>query len=513
MSEGKRGWKWWQKTGLAVCLSVAIALALFCSAGKPWIRPLPGVRVEMSRPPVQEGDLGPDSAYRLLLEAVRIPRGIDATAGKPRIWSGDWREALGKFRLHDWHSEPPPPAPVVPAPRDHPALAADAPWTREQCEDIQRLAQLYEPRLAILDQALAAPDPQMPTPGSPDFEAPYSAGTRNLILWLAVSSHYRAATGDYAGCAQDLDRALGMGNLVSRGTAVLLHLRGMACSSMAADAAWTITTHDATPASALRDMARSFLKRADEAEPFAEALRAEALLDMGMARDVYRDGSLERLNGDGVSLRGRLYFLLARLRGSTPASTQANLCAYYQHLVAPAQKPYSKAVQAEHKAFHDAFRRTLQRYNREPLLARDPVGLVVAASISDGISPHQLHSRFAQRDAILRGMGLFCAIQAYRREHGSLPKTLDQLVPDYLPRVPKDPFGGKPFRYLKSGVPGLPEDAWAVYSIGEDFTDDGGSAHSVGSPRTAYLSNPDLVWPSCPYPPLPEPGGGSMAEP
>jgi hypothetical protein len=104
---------------------------------------------------------------------------------------------------------------------------------------------------------------------------------------------------------------------------------------------------------------------------------------------------------------------------------------------------------------------------------------------------------------VLRGAALFLAIKAYGKEHGALPQTLAKLVPDYLPRIPKDPFDGKPFRYLRSGVPGLPPKAWAVYSIGEDFTDDGGKAQSVGEARRKRVANPDLVWPSQPYPPGP----------
>jgi hypothetical protein len=98
------------------------------------------------------------------------------------------------------------------------------------------------------------------------------------------------------------------------------------------------------------------------------------------------------------------------------------------------------------------------------------------------------------------GMALHCAIRAYQKDHGLPPERLDQLVPDYLPRLPNDPFSGKPFRYLKSHVPNLPEHAWAVYSVGPDFSDDGGTAHVCGTmPNSAGPAKTDLVWPSTPY--------------
>jgi hypothetical protein len=57
------------------------------------------------------------------------------------------------------------------------------------------------------------------------------------------------------------------------------------------------------------------------------------------------------------------------------------------------------------------------------------------------------------------------ALTAFRAETGDLPRSLDQLVPDYLPAVPEDRFDGKPLRYSAA--------SGTVYSIGEDFKDDG----------------------------------------
>jgi hypothetical protein len=44
------------------------------------------------------------------------------------------------------------------------------------------------------------------------------------------------------------------------------------------------------------------------------------------------------------------------------------------------------------------------------------------------------------------------AIEAYRLDHGQLPKSLDQLAGDYLDAVPKDPYSGEAFVYFPTGV-------------------------------------------------------------
>jgi hypothetical protein len=49
-----------------------------------------------------------------------------------------------------------------------------------------------------------------------------------------------------------------------------------------------------------------------------------------------------------------------------------------------------------------------------------------------------------------------------------LPDQLSELVQDYLPAVPIDPFDGQPIRYRRT------DDGFLLYSVGADRTDDGG---------------------------------------
>lgn len=62
------------------------------------------------------------------------------------------------------------------------------------------------------------------------------------------------------------------------------------------------------------------------------------------------------------------------------------------------------------------------------------------------------------------------ALRIYELDHGGLPETLEVLVPDYLPRLPEDPFAapGATFHYR----PGIP--TGVLYSISHNGEDDGG---------------------------------------
>jgi hypothetical protein len=82
----------------------------------------------------------------------------------------------------------------------------------------------------------------------------------------------------------------------------------------------------------------------------------------------------------------------------------------------------------------------------------------------------------ARRDALVTAI----AAERYRLKAGAFPTKLDELVPDYLPAVPTDPFSGQPLRMLAS-----PEEV-AIYSVGINGTDDQGVENE-------HRGEPDIV--------------------
>jgi hypothetical protein len=60
------------------------------------------------------------------------------------------------------------------------------------------------------------------------------------------------------------------------------------------------------------------------------------------------------------------------------------------------------------------------------------------------------------------------ALRCYRADKSCVPARLEDLVPDYLRRVPEDPFLGRPLIYRPEGT------NWLLYSVGPDGVDDGG---------------------------------------
>ena len=79
------------------------------------------------------------------------------------------------------------------------------------------------------------------------------------------------------------------------------------------------------------------------------------------------------------------------------------------------------------------------------------------------------------------------ALLMYQARNGRHPKTLNALVPEYIPAIPRDPFDGKPLRYNSKKK--------IIYSVGFNLKDDGGAANKNVFMRDRRNSNnkKDLV--------------------
>lgn len=102
----------------------------------------------------------------------------------------------------------------------------------------------------------------------------------------------------------------------------------------------------------------------------------------------------------------------------------------------------------------------------------------------------QYYKEKAQTEALIAVL----AIRRYKNDTGQLPETLDILVAkDYLRSVPRDPYSGNSLIYKLTDV------GFKLYSVGKDFTDNGGCIDKNTSflPEISlHFESPDVVyWP------------------
>jgi hypothetical protein len=97
------------------------------------------------------------------------------------------------------------------------------------------------------------------------------------------------------------------------------------------------------------------------------------------------------------------------------------------------------------------------------------------------------------------------ALHRYKKRHSSWPRSLDELVPEFLPEVPRCTFTGKPLGML------INDAGPVLYSVGPDMEDDGGMPTDVpfgeygmgpaDISRAIHEGNPDgldgdwILWP------------------
>lgn len=68
------------------------------------------------------------------------------------------------------------------------------------------------------------------------------------------------------------------------------------------------------------------------------------------------------------------------------------------------------------------------------------------------VSVNELLREYCDTEAVRRATLIRTALAACRAEHGEYPEALSALAPDYLAKVPIDPYDMQPFRYVPKGL-------------------------------------------------------------
>jgi hypothetical protein len=210
-----------------------------------------------------------------------------------------------------------------------------------------------------------------------------------------------------------------------------------------------------------------------------------ALLSEAESRDTFARGI--------AAERCSMVDLMEKLRRDAPNAIPQNLSAtlprrwawyygsafgwYHELELLQAYDALLKAAQAPVDEAFDQQEAAAARLSEASLLPGAAVLFPFPVVLYDPPHPRARHA------ALLRCARAALAVERYRIAQGDLPETLEVLVPEYLPAVPLDPFGGGPLRYR------LLDKCYVVYSVGVDRKDDGGRAER---PRFEGVRKGDL---------------------
>jgi hypothetical protein len=290
----------------------------------------------------------------------------------------------------------------------------------------------------------------IPLPGVQSIRA----GARMLQL----EAYVRAHRGDSAGAAESIHTGFKLARSLEREPILVSQLVYIACDGVAIEPVRTLLPHVEFSEEDLIRLQED-LRSAQYGEGMHEALVGERVFGIMMFNDP---GSM---GGPPGGWSGKLWRLTQR-KGFT---------FYLEHmdrLIEAVNQPWPFALGVAEQAEVE-LNETIEggsglgkmRYMFVALAAP-----ALSAAVSAG----------ARAEAWSEAADTAIAIERYRRGHDRLPERLEALVPGFLPRVPSDPFDGKPLRYVVEG-----ED-YLIYSVGPNRIDDGGQGDASGEPDLVF---------------------------
>ena len=306
---------------------------------------------------------------------------------------------------------------------------------------------------------------QAPPIRSFKFTYPEYQKERALARFLALQAQVKAQQGDWNGAVNaDLD-AIQMGETMPHGGSLIAMLVGIACESIGRRRAWGAVPHlNAVQAFAaeqrLEHIRTAHVPTADVIQEDKWARQASL---MQLMRANWPSSFVSMMNSEepdnGSSTPQFAQWLFGtRIRFTGKRTIMANYSTYMDKSIANARQPYAAHLP-------------------DPPMPTDPVNTVLL--------PEFENLRLAEVNADTQN-ALFLttlALQAYHQNHHAYPASLSQLVPQYLPAVPTDPFAlSGSVRYKPLGS------RYLLYSVGPDGKDDGGQAifdHSLPAPTTS----------------------------
>ena len=294
--------------------------------------------------------------------------------------------------------------------------------------------------------------------------AKVAAGERLLALSVRVN----LAEGKPEAAAEDCARMLALARSVHDEPILISTLVEIASTALSLKQLSAMMDTADVPADTLRK-ASAILGNIEDREQLARALRAERCMGLAMGGLATLDmGYLSELPPKlRPSFRGRVLGFLFK-----PLILHDGL--YYLDLM-DSQIELAKQGSWEGKARQAGLKAVEETLSKDRWRSPFFLALVIPAlSRSQAVFEHGIARKGCAKLAI--------ALRLYRMKNQAYPERLSQLTPEFIDKLPVDPFSGKDFVYRTEGK------GFIVYSVGPNGVDDGG----VEDPKNHDAG--DIIW-------------------
>ncbi len=290
---------------------------------------------------------------------------------------------------------------------------------------------------------------------------------------LDYHAAFQCWRGNHTDAIDDGMLMMRLGRRVSTAPVLISGMVGIAIQSIAAKRFGGIVSRGTMSDAELRNLAGRLAKGV-ELPSWEHALRGERAFAFASVSDFERGGYdfyeplMKAMGGaEGVIERD------AWPKEFRPDVTRKNLNAFYDFCEANAKRPIHEALLPANRI------ETFVKAHRD---GWDKVTVLLIIGFD------KAHVTYARAQVTFDALCVRVALERFRLANKGYPKTLAELVPTYLDKLPLDPFSGKPYGYRVED-----DGNFLLWSVGDDLKDDGGK----GNASTPWVG-PDYIFTSRP---------------
>jgi len=332
--------------------------------------------------------------------------------------------------------------------------------TAQKAEIVRQNARAID----TLHAGLAYPYLNPPVRSLYDDTAYYSK-FRSVAHLLLLQGQTRAEKGDWAGAGESYLDIIEMGEEIPHGSPIIGAVDGISLQYMGRRPMEKVVEHlNVTQSHAAIQRLSGLMERH---VPIADSLQEEKWVGQAVRMEIFK-GVIKPAPGEkaeegrgprGPSGLDLLYFFQSKKR------IMNSFTVYMDQSIQQARQPYSLHLPPP----------------REP-----------REFLNKLLLPIFLHEEL--KDASCQTQNGFLvvtlALHAYRLQHHHYPASLMELTPEYLKKLPEDPFIARDtFKYRVEG------EGYVLYSVGPDGKDDGG--RMIDDPK--HPESPDSTSPNARY--------------
>ncbi|HPT16360.1 MAG TPA: hypothetical protein PK388_03670 [Kiritimatiellia bacterium] len=306
-----------------------------------------------------------------------------------------------------------------------------------------------------------------------DTPTPYVTPWLHMIRILEARSRLARLDGRFAEAADDLAVGMRFGDLVQKNASSLItYLVGVAIFSSSVESALELARDPAVSPEPLAQLAAELEKTGPFGDGLVLAIQSEQRIACNLINDLQERQKQRSLAAHlGFDTNRWTAWMQYTAYSFQPNRTKQAMAVVHHRLIANTTRIYADRI------WDDSDEDGLGRF---ALLFPNVFGKYLLSILVPGLD--KLTNTRCRTDGILAGTKLVVACNRFQRDKGNWPDNLQDVVPNYLPEVPRDPYDGAPFRY--SAEEGL------VWAAGTNLTDEGGSTRVPGSEQE-YVASRD----------------------